>query len=127
MDQLTEEKPQMYWDYQKKKWIDRNAPKKRDKAANREGSFFTLKSGKIRYRKVINGVVYEVVAKDKPSCREKMQKKELERFNANWKKENLTLEDWVTEWHAKYIKDKDNIAESTKAEYWKVGLSAWIW
>lgn len=119
MDQLTEEKPQMYWDYQKKKWIDRNAPKKRDKAANREGSFLTLKSGKIRYRIVQDGTTYEVVAANIPACRKKMMYKMSEKNVEKWQKETPTLEWWVTEWHNKYIKNKEGISEATKAEYWK--------
>lgn len=119
MDQLTEDTPKVYWDAKKKKWIDTTAPKKRDKAANREGSFLTLKSGKVRYRIVQDGTTYEVVAANIPACRKKMMYKMSEKNVKKWQKETPTLEGWVTEWHDKYIKGKEDIAEATKAEYWK--------
>lgn len=120
MDQLTEGTESLMkgyvFDRKKMKWVKEGV---RPKASNREGSFLELKNGKIRYRKVVNGITYEVVAKDKPSCREKMLKKEMQKFTTDWKKDNPTLEGWVTEWHDKYIKGKEDIAEATKAEYWK--------
>lgn len=119
MDQLTETGNLMkgyVFDNEKKKWVKEGV---RHKAANQEGSFYKLKSGNLRYRKMVNGIAYEVVAKTEEACKHKMEHKEALQYLEDWKKRNLTLEDWVTEWHDKYIKQKDDIAEATKAEYWK--------
>lgn len=120
MDQLTEETGNLNsgftWDKKKNKWVKEGV---RPKAANKEGSFRELPNGKIRYRVMREGTTYEVVAATKPECRSKMMLKMAKKSVAKWEKENPTLEGWVTEWHDKYIKNKNDIAEATKSEYWK--------